>query len=302
MSQQPPPPLLEVRNASKSYGGRLVAGGEPVYALRDFSLAIPDSPATIIPIAGESGSGKTTLANAILGFISLTSGQILYKGRDIAAMNRQQYVEYRREVQAVFQDPYEVYNPFYRVKHIFDLVIKHFKLAGSRSDARQMIEDALRLVGLRSEDVLEKYPHQLSGGQRQRIMVARAYLLRPRLIVADEPVSMVDASRRAMILDIMLRLKQDHGISFLYITHDLSTAYQIGDEMIVLYRGRIAEQGPTRRVIGNPRHPYVKLLISSIPVPDPTQRWDADVVLPSEEELAAYLDRAAGDERVTDEA
>ena len=266
-------------------------GGEPDFALRDFNLTIPERPATIIPIAGESGSGKTTLANAILGFISLTSGQILYKGRDIATMSKQQYVEYRREVQAVFQDPYEVYNPFYRVKHIFDLVIKHFKLAKSTNDARQMIEDALRLVGLHGQNILEKYPHQLSGGQRQRIMVARAYLLRPRLIVADEPVSMVDASLRAMILDIMLRLKDEHNISFLYITHDLSTAYQIGDEMIVLYRGRIAEQGPTRQVIGNPRHPYVKLLINSIPVPDPRQRWETDVVLPSEEELAAYVER-----------
>jgi peptide/nickel transport system ATP-binding protein len=275
-------------------------GGDPDYALRDFNLTIPDRPATIIPIAGESGSGKTTLANAILGFISLTSGQILYKGHDIAKMSGEQYVNYRREVQAVFQDPYEVYNPYYRVKHIFDLVTKHFKLAANRGDKRQMIEDALRLVGMRGEDVLEKYPHQLSGGQRQRIMVARAYLLRPRLIIADEPVSMVDASLRAMILDIMLRLKEDHNISFLYITHDLSTAYQIGDEMLVLYRGRIAEQGPTRQVIANPEHPYVKLLISSIPVPDPKQRWDTNVVLPSEEELAAYIERRTNAGRLTD--
>jgi len=187
-------------------------------------------------------------------------------------------MEYRREVQAVFQDPYAVYNPFYRVKHIFDLVIKNFQLARSKAEARAMIEEALNVVGLRGEEVLEKYPHQLSGGQRQRMMVARAYMLKPRLIVADEPVSMVDASLRAMILDIMLRLRDQHNISFLYITHDLSTAYQIGDRIHLLYQGSVAERGPTVQVIENPKHPYVQLLIDSIPVPDPNIKWGGEEV------------------------
>jgi peptide/nickel transport system ATP-binding protein len=244
----------------------------------------------ITTIAGESGSGKTTLANLILGFIGPTSGQIFYKGQEVATMDREQALQYRQEVQAVFQDPYEVYNPFYRVKHIFDLVVRRFKLAPNRREARDLVEEALNVVGMRGEEVLEKYPHQLSGGQRQRMMVARAFMLKPRLIVADEPVSMVDASLRAMILDIMLRMRDEFNISFLYITHDLSTAYQIGDRIYILYQGSMAEIGDTVTVIENPKHPYVQQLIGSIPVPDPTERWDTDITLPPEEELRGQVE------------
>jgi peptide/nickel transport system ATP-binding protein len=284
------PALMDIRNATKIYGGRGLFGrGKAVVALQDFSLTIAAKPATITTIAGESGSGKTTLANVVLGFVHLTSGAIVYNGQNIDTMTDQQKFQYRREVQAVFQDPYEVYNPFYRVKHIFDLAIQRFKLTANANananDARAMIEDALKVVGMRGEEVLEKYPHQLSGGQRQRMMVARAYMLKPKLIVADEPVSMVDASLRAMILDIMLRLRDQHGISFLYITHDLSTAYQIGDDIHVLFQGSVAERGDTPKVIENPKHPYVQQLIGSIPVPDPDVRWDTNLKLPTEEEM-----------------
>jgi oligopeptide/dipeptide ABC transporter ATP-binding protein len=285
-------PLLEVRHATKIYGGGLLQTHERVTALRDLSLHIAEEPATITTIAGESGSGKTTLASAILGFISLTSGQILYRGQDVSQLARHQMITYRREVQAVFQDPYEVYNPFYRVRHVFNLVIGRFKLARDKGEARRLIEDALRVVGLRGDEVLDKYPHQLSGGQRQRMMIARALLLRPRLIVADEPVSMVDASLRAMILDIMLRMRNDLGISFLYITHDLSTAYQISDRTFILYQGSIAECGDTTAVIEQPRHPYVQLLLSSIPVPDPAQRWHADDQIPTD--IGQQLDASDG--------
>jgi peptide/nickel transport system ATP-binding protein len=283
------PPLLEVRNATKIYGGGLLKGGkEAAPALRDFNLVVAEEPASITTIAGESGSGKTTLASAILGFITLTSGQILYKGRDISTLSRRERLDYRQEIQAIFQDPYEVYNPFYRIHHTFDQVIKRFKLAKTKEDARALMEDALKVVGLRGNEVLEKYPHQLSGGQRQRIMIARAYLLRPQLMVADEPVSMVDASLRAMILDIMVRMRDEYKISFLYITHDLSTAYQIGDEIFILYAGTIAERGDTVQVIENPKHPYVQLLVGSVPVPDPNERWDTHVSLPSEEEIQLH--------------
>lgn len=278
--------LLEIRNATKIYRQRKVGGvTREVVALQNFNLSIPKSPASIITIAGESGSGKTTLAQVVLGFTGLTSGQILYDGNDVSAHDPAQLKAYRRQVQAVFQDPFGVYNPFYRVEHVFKTVIGNFKLSSNKTESRDMIEDALNVVGLHGEDVLRKYPHQLSGGQRQRIMMARAYMIKPKLIVADEPVSMVDASLRASILDVMMRLKSEMGISFLYITHDLSTAYQIGDQIFILYQGTIAERGSTINVIDKPHHPYVQLLVDSVPVPDPDVKWEGEIVLPPEEEM-----------------
>jgi peptide/nickel transport system ATP-binding protein len=278
-------PILQIKNATRVFGGGLMDSNPPLVALDHFSMDIYDEPARITTIAGESGSGKTTLVSAVLGFLPLTSGQILYKGMDVAAMDRTQKLAYRKEVQAIFQDPYEVYNPFFRVHHIFDLVVRRFGLAANRKEAHNVIEDALNMVGLRGDEILEKYPHQLRGGQRQRIMVARAYMLRPRLIVADEPVSAVDASLRAMILDIMLRLRDEHKISFLYITHDLSTAYQIGDEMVILFQGITAERGHTVDIVQNPKHPYVQELIGSIPAPNPRHKWTKKIKLPPEDEI-----------------
>jgi peptide/nickel transport system ATP-binding protein len=266
--------LLEIRNATKIYGGSFMNRRVTV-ALQDYNLTIQERPATITTIAGESGSGKSTLANLVLGFTKITTGQIFYKGVDIMTMNSQQQLDYRREVQAIFQDPYSVYNPFYRVKHIFDLVINNFKLARNKNEARDMIESALNVVGLRGQEVLEKYPHQLSGGQRQRIMVARALLTKPRLIIADEPVSMVDASLRATILESLRRLNRDMGISILYITHDLTTAYHVSKDILVLYKGSIAESGDVDHVIKDPKHPYTQLLVNSIPWPDLNRQWGA---------------------------
>jgi len=282
--------LLEIVNASKVYKQRSVGGvSRDVIALQNFNLSIPVKPASIITIAGESGSGKTTLAQLVLGFTRLTSGQIIFEGQDISTADPSQMKAYRRQVQAVFQDPFGVYNPFYRVEHVFNTVNKNFKLSANKAAARELIEGALNIVGLRGEDVLRKYPHQLSGGQRQRIMMARAYMINPKLIVADEPVSMVDASLRASILDVMIRLKEESGISFLYITHDLSTAYQIGDQIYVLYQGTIAEKGNTIQVIDKPRHPYVQLLVDSVPVPDPNVKWVGEINLPPEEEMRSSV-------------
>lgn len=282
-----PEPLLSIRNATKKYqvGGGIGQKKREVIALQDFNLDIAHKPATITTIAGESGSGKTTLANVVLGFTSLSSGQIVYQGKDTAMMDRNEILEYRRNVQAVFQDPFGVYNPFYRIEHLFDLVIKNFKLTKSAKEARDRIEEALNVVGLLGEEILRKYPHQLSGGQRQRIMMARAYLIKPKLIVADEPVSMVDASLRAAILDVMLKMRDRENISFLYITHDLSTAYQVGDQIFILYQGSIAEKGQTTDVIDKPHHPYVKLLVDSVPQPDPDEKWGEDIELPDEESM-----------------
>jgi len=276
--------ILEVQKATKIYntGTSFFAGNNELVALNEFNLNIPESPATITTIAGESGSGKTTIANLILGFTELTSGKILFGGKDINMMSKEEIFNYRRNIQAVFQDPFGVYNPFYRISHIFEIVIKHFKITSNKNDARELIEKSLNVVGLRGEEVLEKYPHQLSGGQRQRLMMARVHLIRPKIIVADEPVSMVDASLRAAILDVMLKLRDEDGISFIYITHDLSTAYQVGDDIIILYKGKVVETGKATNVIDNPTHPYVKLLIDSIPVPDPDHKWTEMIDIPDE--------------------
>ncbi|MCA0456211.1 MAG: ABC transporter ATP-binding protein [Chloroflexi bacterium] len=282
--------LLEIRNASKVYKQRGVGGVKrEVVALQDFNLNIAKKKPSIITIAGESGSGKTTLAQLVLGFTHPTSGQIIFDGQDMATADARQMKAYRHQVQAVFQDPFGVYNPFYRIEHVFNTVINNFKLANKPEARRALVEKALNIVGLHGEDVLRKYPHQLSGGQRQRIMMARAYMISPKLIVADEPVSMVDASLRASILDVMVRLKEDNGISFLYITHDLSTAYQIGDQIYVLYQGTTAEKGSTINVIDQPRHPYVQLLVDSVPVPDPDIKWEGEINLPPEEEMRSSV-------------
>ena len=281
-----PTPLLEVKNLTKVYSSGLIRKRETV-ALDRFSMSLPAETPKIVAIAGESGSGKTTLARLILGFLTSTSGQALFRGQDIWSMSREEWLNYRKNVQAIYQDPYEVYNPFYRVDHVLNMVQGTFRLTGNRDERRHMMEEALQVVGLRPTEVLGKYPHQLSGGQRQRVMVARAFMLRPRLIVADEPVSMIDASLRGMVLDIMMRLKEEQGISFLYITHDLSTAYQISDEIYILYRGSIAERGDIERVINNPQHPYTQTLLASIPVPDPDVKWAEHLNLPTTQELLA---------------
>ena len=279
-------PVLEARNLTKVFTRGLLRKQELV-ALDDFTLSVPANRPTITTIAGESGSGKTTLANLILGFVTPTSGQVLFEGKDIWAMSGAEWVTFRKEVQAVFQDPYEVYNPFYRVDNVLETVVHKFRLANNGGEARAMIREALEVLGLRPDDVLGKYPHQLSGGQRQRIMVARAFLPKPRFILADEPVSMVDASLRALILENMLRLKQDFKISFLYITHDLSTAYQISDDIYILYLGGVAEHGDVDEVIPHPMHPYTRLLLGSVPNPDPEQAWQGTVKLPPEDDVRA---------------
>lgn len=276
-------PLLEFRSGTKIYGGSPRRRG--VVGLDDVSLVVEGDPPAITVIAGESGSGKTTLANAILGLISLSSGQVLYKGRAVSSLRAGDWFEYRRQVQAIFQDPYEAFNPFFHVQHVFNQIIRKFGLAHSSRDAREMVEDALQSVGLDGSEVLKKHPHQLSGGQRQRIMIARLLLLRPRLVVADEPVSMVDASLRMTILDMLAGMRDKHGVSFLYITHDLSTAYRISDEIYILYSGTIAEVGRTKDVIDSPKHPYVQLLIESIPVPARSAEWRKKIVLELDEGL-----------------
>ena len=184
---------------------------------------------------------------------------------------------FRREVQPIFQDPFEVYNPFYKADHLLHVAIEKFGLAGSRDEREHLIREALETVGLRPDEMLGRYPHQLSGGQRQRMMVARALLLKPRIILADEPVSMVDASLRATILESIRTLNRDLGISVVYVTHDLTTAYQICDDILVMYKGSVVEQGSVERVIRDPKHPYTQLLVESIPQMRADSGWEEGV-------------------------
>jgi oligopeptide/dipeptide ABC transporter ATP-binding protein len=257
--------LLRAEHAGKTYG--------KLTALRDVWVAIDQDRPSILAVVGESGSGKTTLARMLLGLVAPTTGRVLYHGDDLHRLGSEARMAFRRDVQAIFQDPYEVYNPFYRVDHVLTTPVRKFRLARTKAEARGLIETALRAVGLRPEEILGRFPHQLSGGQRQRIMVARAVLLRPKLIVADEPVSMVDASLRATILETMRTLHEDLGISIVYITHDLATAYQISDTILVMYRAAVVEAGAIAPIVERPAHPYTKLLIASIPRVSTERSW-----------------------------
>ena len=266
--------LLELRNVTKTYTrGAFRRSG--TVALDRVSLSAGSETPTIVSLAGESGSGKTTMGLLLLGFLSPTEGQIMYQGTDLRQLSASGWELFRRNVQAIFQDPFAVYNPFYPVDHILSVPIAKFGLAKSRAEAREKMEQALVGVGLRPEETLGRYPHELSGGQLQRVTVARALLLRPRILVADEPVSMVDASLRATILDSLRKLNRELGISILYITHDLTTAYHISDSIVVLYQGSMVEAGQVDPVIKAPRHPYTQLLVASIPWPDPDHKWQS---------------------------
>ena len=268
-------PLLEAREASRAFGGGLFDRRRTV-AVAGASLVIPEEEPAVVAIAGESGSGKTTLARLLLGILPPTGGSVRYRGTELGELDARTRKTFRRQVQAVFQDPFEVFNPFYRVDHSLTAPVARFFPELSRDERRQRIEEGLQAVGLRPEETLGRYPHQLSGGQRQRIMVARALLLDPKVIVADEPVSMVDASLRATILETLFRIHRERGISLVYITHDLTTAYQLSRTILVMYQGEVVEVGGVEQVIKAPKHPYTQLLVGSIPLPDTSRRWGGE--------------------------
>lgn len=268
-------PLLELQNVSKIFRGGAFSRKKTV-ALDDVSFSIPADRPSMIAVAGESGSGKTTLSRILLGVTHPSSGQVLYKGRDMRQISGQKHKEFLRDVQPIYQDPFGVYNPFYKAEHLLLAAVRKFKLADSKQEGQRLVAEALETVGLRATEILGRFPHQLSGGQRQRVMVARALILKPRIILADEPVSMVDASLRATILESLRTLNRDMGISILYVTHDLTTAYQICENIIVMYRGTVVEAGAVERVIKEPKHPYTQLLVESIPQMRAVRDWERE--------------------------
>jgi peptide/nickel transport system ATP-binding protein len=263
-------PLLHLDHITTVFG----RGAAETVANHDVNLAIHENEAKLVSIVGESGSGKTTAARTLLGLQKPTAGKALWRGKDIYSLKKQERFQFRREVQAVFQDPYGIYNPFYKINRVFDMTISKFKLGSGKADKLELIDDALRAVNLRPHDVLGRYPHQLSGGERQRVMLARAYLVKPKVIVADEAISMLDVAVRAVIMNILMDFRENLGISTVFITHDLSAAYYLGGEILVMQKGNVVETGSAIDVMVKPQADYTKLLLASIPSPDPDLRWE----------------------------
>lgn len=289
--------MLELENVRKVY--RLGAlGRRALCAVDGVSFSVGQG--QIMSLIGESGSGKTTLGKLILRLIPLTSGRILFEGQDIAKLRGLAAKEYYRKVQGVFQDPFSSYNPIFKADRIFRIVqAEFFPRLGEREWAER-VQRALTSVGLVPEEVLGKYPHQLSGGQLQRFLIARALLLDIRFLVADEIISMLDASTRVDVLNLLADLRAQRGLSILFITHDLSLAHYISDGAVILYRGRVMEYGRIDKVFDSPAHPYTRMLLASVPRLD--QKWkDVEVRLKSQasprSEGCAYFDRCPSEEK-----
>lgn len=265
--------LLDVQHVTAVFYIGSLLGRTRLVAVNDVSFSLASARPEIFTLAGESGSGKTTLARLLLHDLDPTQGKVIFEGRDVASIRkRSEVLDFMKKVQPVFQNPFETFNPLRRVEeYLYDTAV-NFGAAKNRRTAAPVVDAALRQVGLSLEEVSRRYPHELSGGQIQRVSVARALIPRPRLILADEPVSMVDASLRMEIVNLFRRLRDEQRVSVLYITHDLATAYYISDRIAIMLRGLIVESGPVEAVLDHPRHPYTQLLKESVPKPTPAER------------------------------
>lgn len=258
-------PLLEVDRVSKRFALGGVRSRRTVDAVVDASFTLPADRPEIFTIIGESGSGKTTLARMILGLEQPTSGEIRFEGAARAERRgRAARRDFMRRVQPVFQNPFEAFNPLKRVDRYLVATARSLLGAPSRAAVDEAMDTALHQVGLSLREVAGRYPHELSGGQLQRVAIARALIPNPRLLIADEPVSMVDASLRMSIVNLLRRLRDELGVSVIYITHDLATAYYISDRLIIMQRGHVVEMGPARPILDAPEHPYSRLLKDAV--------------------------------------
>jgi len=272
--------LLIVKDLTKVFtiGGGFSRG--KLVAVNKARFEIESNNPEIFTLAGESGSGKTTLARMILGFIEPTYGSILYKGKDVAKIKgRKERIQFMGEIQPIFQNPFETFNPLRKVDtYLYETAI-NYGIANNKENADRVVEKALNSVGLSLQEIRGRYPNELSGGQLQRVSVARALITNPSLLIADEPVSMMDASLRMSIVNLFKELKEQHGVSVVYITHDLATAYYVSDWIAIMLRGTIVEMGPVERVLVDPQHPYTKILKESVPEPDPERKWREEIEL-----------------------
>jgi oligopeptide/dipeptide ABC transporter ATP-binding protein len=267
--------ILEVRNLKKYFQ----AGGpgwfsrreEVVHAVDDVDLQLRRG--EVIALVGESGCGKSTLSLTLMGLEEATEGSILFEGIDITHATNQQRKKIRQRIQMIFQDPYESLNPTQTIEEIVSEPLVVHGLAPKPEERRERVRQALEDSGLKpADDYLRRFPHQLSGGQRQRVVIAGALVLEPHILLADEPVSMLDVSIRAEIINLLADLRRERGISVIFITHDLSTVGTFADRVAVMYLGRIVELGTMEDVLKNPQHPYTRALLSVIPVPNPRLR------------------------------
>ncbi|WMT90856.1 ABC transporter ATP-binding protein [Pelagibacterium sp. H642] len=267
-----PAPLLRIENLSKLYpvkAGPFSRSRETVKAVQDFSLDIGRG--EVIGLVGESGSGKTTLGRSILRLIEPTSGTVRFDGVDITKLGPREMREYRRRMQIIFQDPFGSLNPRFTAERIIGEAIDTHRLARNKGERQARIVDLLEKTGLSSSH-LTRYPHEFSGGQRQRIGIARALAVGPQFIVADEPVSALDVSVQAQVLNLLQDLKRDLDLTMLMVAHDLGVVEYVSNRVVVMYLGRIMEVAPARKLYANPMHPYTRALLSAVPVPDPTKR------------------------------
>ncbi len=274
--------LLDLQHAVVAFhiGGLL--GGTRLVAVNDVSFSLSSENPEIFTLAGESGSGKTTISRLLLRDLNPTSGKILFEGRDLAQIKKaREFKAFMKKVQPVFQNPFETFSPLRRVEeYLFDTAT-NFGMAHNRKQAAIVVDEALQQVGLSLAEVSKRYPHELSGGQIQRVSVARALIPKPRVILADEPVSMVDASLRMEIVNLFRKLRDEQKVSVIYITHDLATAYYISDRIAIMLRGYVVESGPVQEVLENPLHPYSQLLKESVPEPEPQEKeaWAKHITL-----------------------
>ena len=268
--------LIEVRNLKKYFPVRRgfvaqLVSREQIWVKAVDNISFDIRKNEVFVLAGESGCGKTTTGRVILNLTAPSDGSITYAGMDLTAITKQEMKALRPKLQIIFQDPYESLNPRLSIHDSIGEALQVNQLAESREELLQRIKMAMEDVRLiPPEDFIYRYPHMLSGGQRQRVVIARAIVTQPEFIVADEPVSMLDASIRAEILQLLKDLIKKYDLTYLYITHDLASARYIGDRIAIMYLGKIVEYGPVGRVIDNPKHQYTAILVSAVPIPDPT--------------------------------